>query len=74
MATYLVFGRTEYAEPLALVSTVDAAAPPAIDDLDTGSEWLELVLVPAAAAIWVLRDGDTAWTGTNTSHGAGAPG
>jgi hypothetical protein len=73
MATYLVFGRTEYAEPLALVSTVEASTPPAIDDLDIGSEWLELVLVPAEKAIWVLRDGDIAWAGTDTSH-SGAPG
>jgi hypothetical protein len=73
MATYLVFGRTEYAEPLALVSTVEATAPPAIEELDIGNEWLELVLVPADKAIWVLRGGDIKWTGTETSH-AGAPG
>lgn len=57
MATYLVFGRTEYAQPLALVSTVDAATPPALDSIDPGGGWLELVLVPENAAIWVLRDG-----------------
>jgi hypothetical protein len=55
MATYLVFGRTEYAEPLALVSTVEASAPPAVDDIS--GEWLELVAAPANAVIWVLRNG-----------------
>jgi hypothetical protein len=63
MVTYLVFGRTAYAEPLALLSTVDAATPPAIDDLDVGDGWLELVLVPEDAAIWVLRDGH--WAGAS---------
>lgn len=56
MAVYMVFGRTEYAEPLALVATVEAAAPPAPHDLDVGDDWLELVLVPGDAAIWVIRD------------------
>jgi hypothetical protein len=74
MATFLVFGRTAYAEPLALVSTVEAAASPAIDDLGIGNEWLELVLVPADKAIWVLRDGDVEWTGTDTPLREGASG
>lgn len=67
MMTYLVFGRTEYAQPLALVSTVDAAAPPAIDDLNIDGGWLELVLVPEDAPIWVLRDGHYAsdWAGVS---------
>lgn len=58
MATYLVFGRTEYAQPLALVSTVDADAPPQLDDLGVGMDWLELALVPLGDVIWIVRDGD----------------
>lgn len=56
---YLVCGRTDYAQPLALVRTVEAARPPALDDLGVGGDWLELVLVPAEAIIWILRDGET---------------
>jgi hypothetical protein len=55
---YLVFGRAEYAEPLGLVTTVEAASTPSVDDLGLGSDWLELVLVPADEIIWILRDGD----------------
>lgn len=58
MAQHLIFGRTEYAEPLALVTAVDTAATPTLDDLDVGTGWLELVVVPEAAAIWMLRDGE----------------
>lgn len=65
MATYMVFGRTEYAQPLALLSTVEADAPPQVDDLDVGEDWLELVLVPSDDVIWVLRDGNLVveWAG-----------
>jgi hypothetical protein len=56
MATYLVFGRREYAEPLGLLTTVDAATTPDRADLDVGDDWLELVLAPEDAAIWVIRD------------------
>jgi hypothetical protein len=55
---YLVFGRTEYAEPLALVTTVAAASTPTVDDLGIGDDWLELTLVPADETIWILRDGE----------------
>lgn len=58
MAQHLIFGRIEYAEPLALVTTVEADTTPALDDLDVGTDWLELVVVPEQAAIWVLRDGE----------------
>jgi len=57
---YLVFGRTEYAEPLALVTIVEAAPTPTVDDLGVGGDWLELVLVPADEIIWILRDGEPA--------------
>jgi hypothetical protein len=54
---YLVFGRTEYAAPLALVTTVESAAVPTLDDLDVGADWLELVVVPTDELIWIVRDG-----------------
>jgi hypothetical protein len=56
MAVSMVFARREYAEPLALVQTIETDAPPALSDLDVGDDWLELVLVPQTAAIWVIRD------------------
>lgn len=55
---YMVFGRTEYAEPLSLVSTVEAAGQPDLHDLGVGTGWLELVLVPADEIIWIQRDGE----------------
>jgi hypothetical protein len=54
---HLVFGRTDYAAPLAFVTRVHAASTPTLDDLEVGTDWLELVVIPAAAIIWVLRDG-----------------
>jgi hypothetical protein len=57
MATYLVFGRTDYAEPLALLTTVESDDPPDRSDLDVGDDWLELVAVPEPEAIWIIRDG-----------------
>lgn len=70
MASFLVFGRTAYADPLALIDTVEAAATPGLDDLDTGTDWLELVVVPTDAAIWVQRDGDVVdtWAGAAVGH------
>jgi hypothetical protein len=56
MATYLVFGRRRYAEPLALLTTVESSDPPTRQDLDVGDDWLELVVVPETEAIWVVRD------------------
>lgn len=67
MREFMVFGRTEYAEPLALVTTVQAASPPGVADLDTGGDWLELVLVPADKVIWILRDGDLVATAAAAS-------
>ena len=52
----MVFGRREFAEPLALVQTLETDPAPALSDLDVGEDWLELVLVPQSAAIWVIRD------------------
>lgn len=55
---YMVFGRTEYAEPLSLVTTVDAPSQPDLHDLGVGTGWLELVVVPADEIIWIQRDGE----------------
>ncbi len=55
---YLVFGRTEYAQPLALLTTVRSDAVPTLDDLDVGTDWLELAVVPAEELIWIVRDGE----------------
>jgi hypothetical protein len=51
----LVFGRTEYAEPLTergVAPTVDAvlAAYP--------GSWVELVVFPRSAVHWIIRDGE----------------
>jgi hypothetical protein len=56
MTTYLVFGRTQYAEPLALLTTVESTDPPTRQDLDVDDDWLELVVVPETEAIWVVRN------------------
>jgi hypothetical protein len=67
MTEYLIFGRTEYAEPLALVTTVEADSAPTLDELDAGTDWLELVAVPRDAVIWIERDGElvTQWAVAN---------
>jgi 1,2-phenylacetyl-CoA epoxidase PaaB subunit len=59
MRNYLVFGRTEYAEPLE--HRGDLRAP---DDEEArrlalerfGEEWLELVLIPEGEIHWVQRE------------------
>lgn len=68
MAEHLVLGRTHYAEPLELVTTVDVPGTPVLEELGIGTDWLELVAIPTAAVIWVLRDGEPAgdWAGAST--------
>jgi hypothetical protein len=57
MTQLLVFGRTEYAEPL----TERGAAASADDVLTTfPGEWVELVAFPASAVHWIIRDGEEA--------------
>ena len=56
MARYLVFGRHEYAEPLELVGEVEADGTPTVEETGVGSDWLELVVIPEADCIWVLRE------------------
>ena len=53
----LVFGRTEYAEPL----TVRGTAAAGDDVLATHPRaWVELVVFPREAAHWIVRDGEDA--------------
>ena len=70
---YLVFGRTDYAEPLSAVTTVEAASTPTVDDLGIGTDWLELVVIPADEIIWILRDGEPVERETRAKASAGAP-
>lgn len=53
----LVFGRTEYAEPLTEQGT--AAAGDDVRALYPG-EWVELVVFPHEAVHWIVRDGEDA--------------
>jgi hypothetical protein len=49
-----VYGRTEYAEPLVQLGTVD-------DEVDVraayAGEWVELVAFPDSAIHWIVRSG-----------------
>ncbi|HET9243237.1 MAG TPA: hypothetical protein VFN99_07315 [Gaiella sp.] len=52
--TLLVFGRTEYAEPLVELGTAGEDG----DVLETyEGEWVELVTFPEDAIHWIVRDG-----------------
>lgn len=53
-----MFARREYAEPLALESEVEAEETPTLDVLQLRDGWLEVVAIPAEAAVWILRDAD----------------
>jgi len=53
----LVFGRTEYAEPLTECGEVGAGE----DVLARHpGEWVELVAFPSSAVHWIVRDGEDA--------------
>jgi hypothetical protein len=52
--TLCVYGRTEYAEPLTEVGTVEDGTDPLAQF--TG-EWVELVAFPERAIHWIVRDG-----------------
>lgn len=59
MLRWMVFGRTEYAEPLRSRGSVEApdaraAAERALERY--GRQWVELSLVPEGAIRWVLRE------------------
>jgi len=52
--TRRVYGRTDYAEPLVELGTVDDATDVrAVYD----GEWIELVAFPEDAIHWIIRDG-----------------
>jgi hypothetical protein len=53
--TVLVYGRTEYAEPLVEVGTAEE-----LEDVRDAYEgaWVELVAFPENAAHWIVRDGE----------------
>jgi hypothetical protein len=57
MNELLVFGRTEYAEPLTERGTAQRA-----DDVLAGhpGPWVELVAFPRTAVHWIVRDGEDA--------------
>ena len=57
MDELLVFGRTEYAEPL----TERGVAASEDDVLDSyPGPWVELVAFPRSAVHWIVRDGEDA--------------
>ena len=57
MDELLVFGRTEYAEPL----TEQGVAAMGDDVLATHpGPWVELVTFPRSAVYWIIRDGEDA--------------
>jgi hypothetical protein len=51
-----VYGRTEYAEPLVELGTVDADDAAGVRAAYDG-EWVELVAFPEEAVHWIIRDG-----------------
>ena len=56
-AELLVFGRTEYAEPLTQLGESETGE----DVLATyRDEWVELVTAPRSAVHWIIRDGEDA--------------
>jgi hypothetical protein len=57
MDELLVFGRTEYAEPLTARGT---AAPGGDVRAAHPGEWVELVAFPHGAVHWIIRDGEDA--------------
>jgi len=57
MTEFLVFGRTEYAEPL-----TERGEAAAVGDVLAGfpGEWVELVAFPRSSVHWIVRDGEEA--------------
>jgi hypothetical protein len=59
METYLVFARAAYADPLSFQGTLEgpAGTHPHRLALDTyGSDWVELVLIPASEVHWAIQE------------------
>lgn len=57
MARYLIYGRTEYPEPLEQVGEIDWDGVGSAAEAGVGTDWLELVLIPAEDVVWLQRDG-----------------
>jgi hypothetical protein len=53
--TLLVYGRTEYAEPLVELGTADDDS--GVRESYEG-DWVELVSFPVDAVHWIVRDGE----------------
>ncbi len=58
MNRFLVFGRRGYAEPLAQIGERSADSLPSVKAVGLGDDWLELVVIPEDAIIWVIRDAE----------------
>jgi hypothetical protein len=59
MPTFHLFARTEWAQPLTRIDSVEAADTPDLGAFGTAADaWLEAVVIPASAMTWVLKDGD----------------
>lgn len=59
MESFLVFGRTDYAEPLAELGLLEADGPREAEAASIerfGEQWVELSLVPESTVVWVLND------------------
>lgn len=55
MSTYLVFGRSDYAEPLRQLGTLEA--PEHADARERfGTDVIELSLLPEPEVVWVIRE------------------
>jgi hypothetical protein len=64
MASYRIFARTRYEDPLELQSEFeadhdDAASQAALSQLGDG-DWIEVQLVPEDAIRWIVRPGGAA--------------
>jgi hypothetical protein len=58
---WCVYGRTEYAEPLAEQGLLDDPSAGEVADRARAGfqgEWVELIAFPANAAHWIVRDGE----------------
>lgn len=61
MRGFAVFARRGYADPLERIGDAEAVgdgALPELADLGLDGGWLEVVLIPDDATIWVLRGGE----------------
>lgn len=71
MASYRIFARTRYEDPLELHGELqadgdDAAAQAALSELGDG-DWIEVQLVPEDAIRWIVRPGGAGGPGERTT-------